>query len=167
MKRSQSSFEFLLLFGIVFLIIISMVGIFINYSNEISRKFDKEYLDNIANEIILKVENVYYLGQDNRITLNFNFPKNIKNITFIHINNTIDDIELDILQFEVYDDTRIYNISYLTRESFIRFNCSINCTSNSNGDISYFNYSEDFFSGPKKIRIESKKDFVAIDFIQD
>ena len=118
MKKSQSSFEFLLLFGIVFLIIISMVGIFINYSNEISRKFDKEYLDNIANEIILKVENVYYLGQDNRITLNFNFPKNIKNITFVHINNTINNVELDILQFEVYDDNRIYNISYLTRESF-------------------------------------------------
>ena len=55
----------------------------------------------------------------------------------------------------------------LQERVLVRFNCSINCTSNSNGDISYFNYSEDFFSGPKKIRIESKKDFVAIDFIQD
>ena len=165
--KSQVSLEFMIIFGISFFIVMSLVGIFFTYSGEASREIDRKYIDRTANKIINEIENVYYLGYGNRVTLKFNFPENIFNVTIGHFNNIVngETIKFDTLNFEVLGDNENLNLTYMTNLPSIRFNCSISCSHSSS--VSYFNDTSLFAQGPKEVRIESFGSYVSVDFIRE
>ena len=166
--KSQVSLEFAIIFGISFLIIMIFVGIFFTYSEEASEQIDKKYLDRIANKIINEIENVYFLGYGNRVTLKFNFPQNIFNISIGHFTNLVngENVSFNTLNFEVLVNKKKFNLTYLTNLPSIKFNCTLDCNYDSSSNISYFNDSSLYRQGPKEIRIESFGEYVSIDFIR-
>jgi len=163
LKKSQNSLEFLMIFVIGFIIIILFGAIFFNYSLESKSYLDKNQIDRIGNEIVTNIEKIYFLGNNNMITLNSNFPDGIENFTIVHINFT--DRYVDYINISYYDEKNINHEIFQMSENYIRLNCTLcNHTTNINGNYtSYFN-SSDFSEGAKRIRILSKGNFIEISF---
>lgn len=165
-KKSQSSLEFLMIFGIGFTIILILAGIFFSYFNGEKNTLDSKHLDNIGNEIIQNVEKIYFLGSGNRITINTNFPSGIDRIGIRHYENiTVNSqqISFDYLEIlTITNETLMFN----PNEHYVRFNCS-ECYYDTSLNLSYFNDTSIYSGGNKKIRIESKEDFVDISFVRE
>mgnify|MGYP006286859653 CR=1 FL=1 len=169
MKRSkfaQSSMEFMLIFGISFIIIAVMGGMFYNYFNVEKKSLDNEHLQRIGGEMMNYVEKVYFLGDGNRLSIDTRFPDGIENITIHHLNNhTLDDgtnASFDYMNITFYHSKQKVSNIFSPSELYIRFNCT-NCTHDPSTNISYFD-PDDFSEGDKKIRFESKGDWVDISF---
>lgn len=163
LKKSQSSLEFLSIFLIGFTIIIIMSGIFFNYTSEAKQSLDKSQIDKIGNDIISNIENIYFIGQGNKITMKAKFPDYIENFTIHHTNNTLGE-KFDYLNFTIQGEKIFTNQLFLTKELYIRFNCS-SCYHNNITNISYYN-SSDFSGGLKVIKIESRENYVTLDFVK-
>jgi hypothetical protein len=165
-KYAQSSLEFLIIFGISFAIIAIIGGLFYSYFDVEKKTLDNEQLQKIGDEMVNYVEKVYFLGDGNRLTIDTKFPKGIKNITIHHlINHTLSDgtnASFEYLNITFYHSDQIVHNIFSPAETYIRFNCT-NCTHNSSTNISYFD-ADDYAEGHKKIRFESKGDWVAINF---
>jgi uncharacterized protein (UPF0333 family) len=80
-KRGQTSMEFLILFGFVFLMIIPLVVIFYTQSYETKDALNSNQIRNVETKIADKAESVYYLGEPSKSTLKAYFPDNVVNIT--------------------------------------------------------------------------------------
>ncbi len=175
MKRSQSSLEFLTIFGIGFVIIVVLGGIFLTYSNGAKKSLDLKQMNKIGDDLTSNIEQVYYLGSGNKLTMKASFPEGIENFTIVHKNvsnpSGIGYIQYDFLNISYYpENSRTINtyssMIFETNEIYMRFNCT-KCyhTTNLNGNwSSYFN-SSDFTAGTKQIKVESKGDWVDIGFV--
>lgn len=159
--KGQGSLEFLMIFGIGFLLIMIMAGVFFTFSGEAKQSLDKKQLEKIGRDIMNNVENVYFLGSGNRITMNLNMPDGIENITIKHINDSGE--VYDYMEFSFYQNKNLVSEVYLPKENYIQFDCT-DCAQSGNVS-SYPIY--DLNPGPKRLRIESKGDWVAIDFIRE
>ncbi len=169
-KKSQASLEMLLIFGITFTVILILGGIFFNYSTGAKNTLDEKQLEKTGNELITNIEKIYFLGNNNMITFSANFPEGIDNFTIVHKNTTdgTTNFEYDYLNISYISDKEIIDTIFTSNENYIRFNCS-KCyhTTNINGSyISYFN-SSDFSGGAKRIKIQSKGDYIQLDFIKE
>lgn len=160
-KKAQGSLEFLIIFGIGFVLIIMMAGVFFTFSGDAKQSLDKKQIEKIGRDIMNNVENVYFLGSGNRVTMNLNMPEGIENITIHHINNSGQ--VFDYMNFTFYQDKVLSSEMYFSKENYIRFDCS-DCTNL--GDLSYYPI-YDLNPGPKRVRVESKGDWVSIDFIRE
>ncbi|MCA9496194.1 MAG: hypothetical protein KC589_04585 [Nanoarchaeota archaeon] len=168
--KSQSSMEFLVIFGISFTLILLLGSLFFSYSSGAKSELDQRQIEKFAGEMITNIEKVYFLGQGNRVTMKTRFPNGIENFSIIHINssnpsNPGSSILFDQLSVTYYFEDQIVNNLFETRDFYIRFNCTA-CSNSANvgGNwTSYFN-SSDFSGGAKQIRIESMGDWVNIYF---
>lgn len=167
--KAQSSLEFLTIFGIGFSMILILGGIFFTYSLESKQELDKDQLDVSFSQLISTMEQIYFLGEGNRVTQKLMLPDGIKNISIIHLNasNATDELYIDYLNISVYSQVGVQYLIYMPQEEYIRFNCSLNCseTPNVNGNWTSSYLPEASRSGPKTIRLENKGDFIAVDFI--
>ncbi len=161
-KKSQSSLEFLLIFGIGFFLILLMGGVFFTFSSEAKQNLDRKQLTKISNDIMTNIENVYFLGNGNRITMDVNMPEGIENITIHHYNVSGD--SYDYLNFSFYLNQKFVSEIIIPKETYIKFDCS-DC-SKLNENLSYFPI-YDINPGPKRIRFESKGDYVDVNFIRE
>jgi hypothetical protein len=169
MKKAQSSLEFLMIFGIGFSIIMVLSGIFFGYFNAEKETLDSKHLQNIGEELIGNIDKIYFLGNGNRITLNTKFPEGIENITIYHIidkNVSGTNISFDYLNISYIGGGKIISQIFTTSEPYIRFNCT-RCYHNLTTNISHYNDTSDFTGGFKRIRIESKGNWVSMDFIKE
>ncbi len=176
-KKSQSSLEFLTIFGIALVLILVLSGIFFSYSSGASESLGEDQIRKIGNTIMNNVAKIYFLGSGNKITVKASFPDGIGNISIIHMNisNSSGDYnQFDILNISYGNNgggnslTLNSNIFY-TNELYIRFDCN-RCTNTTpiNGNwISYYNDTSDFSQGAKRISIKSSNNTVYIDFIKE
>ena len=168
MKKSQISVEYLIIFGISLTVILILVGVFFNYSDEVSKKLDEDFLETFSSNLIQNVEKIHFLGIGNKMTLKVSFPSNVINITFEETITT---------QNGENFITNYINITYLstkgqnslirqTNSNFIKVGCSNECITinKANKNISYYDNIEVLNGGPKQIKIENKGDFVSVDF---
>lgn len=165
MKKSQASMEFLTIFGIAFLIILIMAGIFFTYTMGAKDTLDRKQIEKIGEEIMFNAEQVYFLGQGNRVTINTNFPDKITNITIMHRNTSDNTATVDMLNISYVMNKNIISSIFTTSELYIRFNCTL-CYVDPSSNTSYYNTS-DFSVGPKRIRVTSHGDWVSIDFAKE
>ena len=137
-----------------------------SYTNDAKKEFDKRSMELIAQEILGTTNEIYFLGNGNRVTLNFIFPQKIENLTLHHVN--LSGEEYDFFNISYYgNDFNYDSIIVLPEEMYIRINCTY-CHHSPNVDgnwVSWYNRS-DFNEGPKKVRLESKGDWVSIDFVK-
>lgn len=168
-NKSQSSLEFLLIFGIGFTLTVILGGIFFTYSYDAKSELDQKQITKTCDELMSNIEKIYFLGNNNMITLTSKFPDGIDNFTIVHINNSnlTTSMEFDYINVSYISNNVLVSNIFSTKENYIRFNCS-SCyhTVKVNGNYtSYFNTS-DFSGGVKKIKITSKSDYVQIDFVK-
>lgn len=162
-KKSQSSLEFLFIFGIAFALILLMSSLFWGFFQGEKSTLDKAHIENIGNRIISEVEKVYYLGNGNKKTINTDFPENIENISITHYNQS--SLSFDVLKISYYGEGESYPLFFETQEAYVRFNCT-SCHHNYTTNISTYNDTFDFTEGTKRIEIKSFGDYVSIDFIK-
>lgn len=169
-NKAQSSLEFLIIFGIGFTIIVVLGGIFFTYSTDARDELDQKQLRKTGDEIISNVEKIYFLGNNNMITLTSKFPDGIENFTIIH-KNTSDGVttkEFDYLNISYISGGEVVSNIFAANENYIRFNCSLCYHSpNINGNYTSHYNSSDFSGGVKKIKIISKNEYVQIDFVNE
>jgi len=163
-KKSQESLEYITIFGIAFIILSIVAGVFFSYVNETKQSLDKQQIDNIANEVISNIEKIYFLGKGNRLTTSANFPVGIENIS-IHHKKTPQGEPFDYLNISFYQDGVFISNIYETKETYIQFNCTL-CNKIPSQNISYYN-SSDYSAGIKNIKIESKGTWINVDFVND
>lgn len=168
LKKGQSSLEFLMIFGIGFGIILILSGLFFSYFSEEKSSLDIKHIENIGEKIISTSEKIYFMGKDNKLTIDARFPENIQNISIIHYTKDISGTptEFDVLNITFHRDGETYYDStyFQTNELYIRFNCT-RCNHIPSENLSYYNESM-FSEGNKKIEIRSMGDWVSIDFQQ-
>jgi hypothetical protein len=76
-KKSQSSFEYLAIFGIGLIVLIPFIYLFQQYSTASSQQITYSSISAIGNDIINTAEAVYYMGPPAKLTLFENFPSGI------------------------------------------------------------------------------------------
>lgn len=74
MNLAQASVEYLMVVGIAFVIIVPMVYIFFNYSTEMSQEVTQAKVGRIAGNLVDAAEEVFYLGEPSKSTVNFDMP---------------------------------------------------------------------------------------------
>lgn len=160
-NKSQSSFEMLIIFGFSFLLIILIGGYYLQFSATATSEIDVSQRDRIFSDIMDKATRIFYQGNGNRVTVNAQFPNGISSMSIETGNNGT--VNFDYLNI-TYDDNRQSRSSlYFPNELFVRFNCSTSCFDNGTNWV----FNEEFNSqGPKQIRIESRGDYVLIDFVR-
>ena len=168
--KSQSSFEFLVIFGIGLTLIAVLSGIFFSYSNSAESNLNRIQIEKIGKEIISNVEKIYFLGSGNKITYKANFPSGISNITIVHMNNSNSTTKIlfDYLNITYYNNGNLTSSIFTANQNYIRFNCS-KCYNGPivNGSwISYYNDTSDITGGTKTIEIYSEGNYVNIDFVK-
>lgn len=159
-KKSQSSLEFLMIFGIGFLLVTALSGIFFTYSMGAKKQLDRQQIENIGDDIISNAEKVYYLGEGNRLTMKTKFPEGIKNLSIHHIENKTNEygenVSYDYLNITYFQKRKIISSIFTPSDLDVRLNCSGNrCNHVPSRNLSYYNSSV-ASSGLKEIRIESK-----------
>lgn len=169
-KKAQSSFEMLIIFGFSFLLIILIGGYYLKFSATATSEIDVSQRDKIFTDVMDKATRVFYQGSGNRLTLNAHLPDGIINISIINATNGTG-FEFDYLNVTYIDNKQIRSSIYFPNELFVRFNCTQN--PGSSVDSCYLDpndnwvYKEEFISqGPKQIRVESKGDYVLVDFVR-
>jgi uncharacterized protein (UPF0333 family) len=167
-KKSQASFEFLLIFGIALIIILVLGGIFFSYSLGAQQSLNQQQIDRIGKDLMNTVQQIYFLGSGNKVTLNTRFPEEIENISIHHMYTDYEgeSIEFDYLNISYSIGKDIVSTIYQTNELYTRFNCT-NCTHLAPPiNISFYNDTQ-FEAGPKEIRLISRGDYVDIEIVQE
>ena len=167
--KSQASLEYLMVFGIALAILVVLGSLFLGYFNSEKKSMDISYIQKIGTEMMDNVEKVYFLGYGNRVTIDTKFPEGITNISIIHYNNH----NMPDGSVESFDRLSITFIGYQGEVShmfepndlYVRFNCT-ECIHDHVKNISYYNDSN-LAPGFRRIRFESRGDYVAIDFPKD
>ena len=80
-KLSQVSMEYLFVIGFSTLMIIPLLIIYYNYSNEASDSVATAQALQVARKIVDSAESVYYLGKPSQTTIKVSFPDKISNAT--------------------------------------------------------------------------------------
>ncbi|MDA3855803.1 MAG: hypothetical protein PF569_06070 [Candidatus Woesearchaeota archaeon] len=165
-KKSQSSLEFLIIFGIAFTLILVMGALFYGFFTGEKTTLDTKHLEQIGLKIMTESEKVYFLGNGNKKTISTDFPEGITNISIIHYNQS--SLSFDILEISYYGDKDIYSLYFQPQEEYVRFNCT-KCTHVTSlaKNYSYYNQSSDFSQGAKRIEVRSLGDYVSIDFVKE
>jgi len=142
-KRAQAAIEYLLVGAMVTLVILPTIYIFYAYSQTSNEEIRQSQLNKVGTDIVDIAEQVYYLGESSKVTIDAAMPKGIIGI-------------------EVWENQEV--VFFLQDGSEIAFMSKVNITTNQHCiGRCYGNFTETFHSpGLKSIIIEAKKDHVFI-----
>ena len=142
-KRAQAAIEYLLVGAMVTLVILPTMYIFYAYSHTSNEEIKQSQLNKVGTDIVDIAEQVYYLGEPSKVTIDAAMPEGIIGI-------------------EVWENKEV--VFFLQDGSEIAFKSKVNITTNQNCiDRCYGSFTERFYSpGLKNIIIEAKEDHVFI-----
>ncbi|MFH1770225.1 MAG: hypothetical protein ABH828_01575 [archaeon] len=81
-KKGQVSMEFLLVTGFAFLLLIPILILFLTQTQDINEDVTAAQVNKLGEELVGSVNNVYYLGEPTKKTINAYIPKYVESITF-------------------------------------------------------------------------------------
>ncbi|MEK6983463.1 MAG: hypothetical protein AABX33_02735 [Nanoarchaeota archaeon] len=137
-RKSQSSFEYLLVVALTFAIIVPTSYIFYSYSKDSGQEIADAQITKIGTSIIDAAESAFHFGHGSKITLELNIPKDIAAVAII------DGREL------------IFNLTSPSGISEIVFFSTVNLTTEgSNCDANECKLPELASSGLKKVKVEA------------
>jgi len=79
-KKSQISFEYMIIVGFITFIIVAVMGVALFYSGSIRDRIRLTQVTNCANKIISTAESVFYAGKPSRATITCYLPDNVVDI---------------------------------------------------------------------------------------
>jgi uncharacterized protein (UPF0333 family) len=80
-KKSQISFEYLIVMGFVTFVIIGIMAIALFYSGGIKDRIKVTQMTDCANKIISTAESVFYSGEPSKATISCYLPEGIEEVT--------------------------------------------------------------------------------------
>ena len=142
-KRGQAATEYLLVGSLITLIIIPAIYIFYGYSQSSNKEIEQSQLNKVGTDIVSVAEQVYYLGEPSKVTIDETMPAGIVGI-------------------EVWDNQEL--VFFLQDGSEVSFKSKVNITTTQPCiGRCYGTFTERFHSlGLKSIIIEAKRDHVFI-----
>lgn len=170
-RKAQASFELALIMGFSLTLTVLGVGYYILYSNQATDALNQDQLDRIFNDIIEQSSRVHFAGVGNRVTIQASFPSGIERIALENMTNAggaeIHFINVTYISSGDRDGT-LTSLQYFPTETFIFFSCNTDLTNNGScvqdGNSLEF-LPEHTTRGPKTIRVESRRNYVEINFI--
>ncbi len=163
-KKGQASMEYMAIFGIGFLLVAMIGGLFFSYTNSAKKTLDVDQVNKIGTELIDDIQKIYFFGDSNRRTYKTTFPKGIENFTIHHVNES--GLVYNYLNITLLNDDFYNSLIFQTSEDYINIECLKTCIKTSAGGdnfISSFDY-QYLGQGFKNIRIEAINGSVFIDF---
>ena len=79
-KKGQASMEFMIIIGFMLTILIPLSILYYQHVSNMNTDVKAEQLQKVANEIVDKAEEVYYLGSPSKITIKAYIPNDVKDI---------------------------------------------------------------------------------------
>jgi hypothetical protein len=80
-KRSQASFDYLVIVGIAMVLIIPTFYLFYTHSREASTQIASSRMDMVGSELLKQSKTIYYTGKNAKTTVEFELPDNLVNFT--------------------------------------------------------------------------------------
>lgn len=77
------SIEFLIIMGFAFLLIIPVMLLFLTEAQDLNEDITAVQVQKLASELIDAVDNVYYLGEPTKKTINIYIPKYVEGASFV------------------------------------------------------------------------------------
>lgn len=147
-KRAQAAIEYLLVGAMVTLIILPTMYIFYAYSQRSNEEIRQSQLSKVGTDIVDVAEQVYYLGEPSKVTIDEVMPEGVIGI-------------------EIWENQEL--VFFLKDGSEISFRSKVNITTNQHCiGRCYGTFTERFHSpGLKSIIIEAKEDHVFIREVGD
>lgn len=164
-NKAQASLEYMSIFGIVFVLIAMVGGIFFAYTNTAKANLDQEQLNKIGTELIDDIQKIYFFGDTNRRTYKTTFPQGIEAMSIHHINES--GANYYYLNITSFFEEELRSLIFQTSEDYIAIVCSRTCTTTGTGsieEISMYNISY-LRQGFKNIKIEAFNNTVIVDFV--
>ncbi|MCH8519902.1 MAG: hypothetical protein LAT82_04060 [Nanoarchaeota archaeon] len=166
-KKAQASFELLLILGFSLTLTILAGGYYMSYSNNASDALVGTQIERVFTDVMGKSTRVFFAGNGNRITIEASFPDRIEEIA---IERGVTSVGSDLgvgVNFSYINVTSIRGGEFVSQtftpdEISIQLNCTFSCTYD--GERAIFDM-EHLTKGPKRIRVESRGDYVEINFI--
>jgi len=79
-KKAQASAEYILVSSLILLIILPTIYIFYSYSNKSSEEIRQSQVNKVGTDIVDAAEQVYYLGEPSKTTLDAIMPDGVEKI---------------------------------------------------------------------------------------
>ena len=166
-KKSQASFELLLILGFSLTLTILAGGYYMTYSTQASDSLNAGQVERVFEDVMGKATRVFFAGTGNRITIETSLPGGIEEIA---IERSVTTSSADVgpsINFSYINVTSMQGgISrsqlFFPDDVFIQLNCTFSCTYD--GDRAVFDM-EHINRGPKRIRVESRGDYIEVNFI--
>lgn len=156
-KNTQSSVEYLILFGITISIITILFSFFNqNYSRSID-EINRKKIENIQSEISKQIEKVYYTDEGSKRTISLNFPNVVNNLSVREIPKG------KVLVISYRNSNRDIYSYFGPQQNFILFNLSSDCSYVIGNDtILKKTFVE---SGVRQLSFTRKSNFVEVHFL--
>ena len=117
MKKAQFSVEYLLIVGFALVIIIPVVYYSYSSFSDSQQEIAEAAVNKIGYDIVNTAKNVYFLGQDSRVTVDMTFPDGIQN--FDTRVDTLADPDQYFLFIQIHDSEILFPSAVELRGSFI------------------------------------------------
>jgi len=135
-NKGQISFEYLVLMGFVTLVISTLLGISLFYTNGIQDQLRITQATKFANKIVSTAEYVFYAGEPSKATITVYLPENVEEI-------------------EIAENSLILTILTSSGDNVVQFPSEVNITENPTAEIVAA-------KGLKKIEIVAQSNAVLI-----
>ncbi len=149
-KKAQSSVEYLFVVALSLLLVVPASFLFFNYSKSSEDTVVASQIERAGNEVLLKAEEVYSIGNGSWITVEFKLPRKIAPNNPATIFN---------------NDELVFNYSTQTGYAEAVFFTDLNLTTDedvSDGDDCASSCPLELKSGINKIQVISKGDYILI-----
>ncbi|MFH1589636.1 MAG: hypothetical protein ABIB43_03670 [archaeon] len=83
MEKGQVSMEFLMVTGFAFLLIVPVLILFLTHTQDLNEDITAVQITKLGKELVDAADNVYYLGQPTKKTIQIYIPKFVESVEFI------------------------------------------------------------------------------------
>ncbi len=80
-SKAQAAMEYLMIAGFVMLIMLPLVYLVYNYTQESSADIVNAQITKFGRDLVNNAESVYYASSPSKITLDFNMPRGVQNMS--------------------------------------------------------------------------------------
>jgi len=154
-SKAQAAMEYLMIAGFVMLIMLPLVYLVYNYTQESGADIVNAQITKLGRDLVNNAESVYYFSSPSKITLDFNMPRGVHNIT----------IQQNPLESGCKKCTElVFLVQQKEGKAVLTFSTNVDIRTETYDDTtksSAFN-STAFTEGLKHFNIQAKKDHVLI-----
>ena len=83
MKKGQIGTEYLILVGFIVFVLVTVLGLAVYYSSNVSDQIKFDQLQNFAIKIVSSAEQVFYAGEPSKVVINAYLPEGVESLEIL------------------------------------------------------------------------------------